>query len=297
MTRESVARLPLVTVLMPVRNGRQFLGEAAASILAQTFGDFEFLIIDDDSTDGAADDLAKLTDPRVRLHRNEQNLGITRSLNLGLDLARGTYIARMDADDVAEPHRLAAQVAFLERHPEVGVVGSWRTIIDEHGAIIATGHAPQSDEEIRWKCLLGNPLAHPTVMIRRAVLEQHGLRYDERFPAAEDYELWARLLAHTRGANIGEPLLRYRLRDGISRTNKAEQLATHDRIAHAAIRRLVPGMGVSLTDVRELRGRFGGHSVREPSTDPADPIWLERLAALRRAFDKHNAADEALRVA
>ena len=269
---------------MSVHNGRPYLREAVDSILRQLLGDFEFLVIDDASADGSVEDLAAPNDPRVRLVRNERNLGLTRSLNDGLELATGKYVARMDADDVAEPQRLARQAAFLDAHPEVGVLGSARTLIDEHGAFVAHAPAPQTDVRIRWKCLLGNPFAHPAVMLRREVLETHGLRYDESFRTAQDYDLWSRMLQHTRGHNLPGALLSYRLRNGVSRVHKPEQLRNHDRIAYASIRRLVPGFEINLEEVSGLRGRFGGFSVREPGTDPADPEWVEKHLALLDAF-------------
>jgi hypothetical protein len=121
-------------------------------------------------------------------------------------------------------------------------------------------------------------------MLRGHVLHEHHLRYDETFRTAQDYELWSRLLMHTQGANLREPLLRYRLRDGISKTCKPEQLANHDRIALAACSRLLPGFPVSAQDVTNLRGRFGGFSVRDAAMDPADPIWLNRYRQMFDAF-------------
>jgi glycosyltransferase involved in cell wall biosynthesis len=273
-----------VTVLMSVHDDLRYLPQAVDSILRQSFEDFEFLIFDDASTDGSADYLAALTDPRVRIVRNEINLGLTRSLNRGLDLARGQYVARMDADDVAMPQRLDRQVEFLDAHPDVGIVGSSRVLIDEAGGFVANAPAAESDVQIRWKCLLGNPFAHPAVMIRRDVLERHALRYDESYRTAQDYELWTRLLAVTKGHNLAEPLLRYRLRAGVSQTRKPEQLRNHDRIAHAAITRLVPGYRISLEDVTDLRGRFGGFSVREEGMDPDDPQFVEKYLELLDAF-------------
>ena len=273
-----------VTVLMAVYNEARFAPAAVQSILGQTFADFEFLIIDDGSTDSSADYLRNLRDPRVRLLRNATNLGLTRSLNQGLDAARGRLIARMDADDIAMPDRLERQVAFLEADSNIGIVGSARKLIDENDEEIAVAHAAADDLAIRWKCLLGNPFAHPTVMLRRDVLEKHQLRYDESFRTAQDYELWTRLLMHTQGANLREPLLQYRLRDGISKTNKPEQLANHDRIALAACKRLLPGFEVSAQDVTNLRGRFGGFSVRDAAMDSADPIWVEKYHQMFDAF-------------
>jgi hypothetical protein len=278
-----------VTVLMAVYNEARFAPAAVESILGQTFADFEFLIIDDGSTDSSAGYLRDLYDPRVRPLRNAGNLGLTRSLNKGLDAARGEYIARMDADDIALPDRLAGQVAFLDDNPHVGIVGSSRILIDENDQEIAVAHAAEDDLAIRWKCLLGNPFAHPTVMLRRSIFDQHHLCYDESFRTAQDYELWSRILMHTQGANLREPLLRYRLRDGISKTCKPEQLANHDRIALAACARLLPGFPVSALDVTNLRGRFGGFSVRDAAMDPADPIWLEKYRKMFDAFAKANA--------
>ena len=269
---------------MSVHNDLRYLPQAVDSILRQSFDDFEFLILDDGSGDGSGKYLATQTDPRVRLVRNETNLGLTRSLNRGLDLARGDYVARMDADDVAIPQRLARQVGFLESHPEVGIVGSSRVLIDEAGDVVAHAPAAETDGRIRWKCLLGNPFAHPAVMIRRDVLDRHGLRYDERYRTAQDYELWTRLLAVSKGHNVPEPLLHYRLRAGISRTSKPEQLRNHDRIAHAAIHRLVPGYRIAPEDVTQLRGRYGGFSVREPGMDPDEPRWVGRYLELLDAF-------------
>jgi glycosyltransferase involved in cell wall biosynthesis len=284
-------RKPLVTVLLSVHNDAQFLPTAIESVLGQTYGDFEFLIIDDGSTDGIGDYLRSLRDARVRLLRNLGNMGLTRSLNRGLNAAFGTFVARMDSDDIAMADRLARQVEFLEANPHVGIVGSSRHLIDETGAFVAHAAAVEDDLRIRWKCLLGNPFAHPTVMLRLDVLDAHGLRYDESFRTAQDYELWTRLLSVTRGANLREPLLRYRLRDGISRIHKAEQVQSHDRIAHAAIARLLPGFPISEQEVTELRGRFGGHSVRNPAMDLSERKWQEKYRQLCEAFAATYSAD------
>lgn len=284
-------REPLVTVLMSVHNDRPFVAEAVRSILAQSFEDFEFFIIDDASRDGSSDVLRAIADPRVRLLTNAANQGLTRSLNIGLRAARGRYVARMDGDDVSEPDRLARQVAFLEASPEVGVLGTGRVLIDERGGVVANAPATCGRLRVLWKMLLGNALAHPTVMLRREVLERHRLRYDESFQTAQDYELWTRLLRHTQADNLDAPLLRYRLRDGISRTRKAEQLANHDRIAHQATRTLLPGCSVSAEDVAQLRGRFGGFSVRDATMDPADERWLAVHRSMLDAFIRQYARE------
>lgn len=268
-----MSRQPLVSVLMSVHNDLQYLRESVDSILDQTLGDFEFILIDDGSTDGSGNFLRNLSDPRVKLLVNPSNIGLTASLNLGLEVAHGKYLARMDADDISEPQRLDRQLNFLEAHPRIGIVGCSRHLIDEEGKTVAIAPALEDDLAIRWKCLMGNPFAHPTVMIRRDVLLDHSLRYDPSFRTAQDYELWTRLLPLTRAANLPEPLVRYRLRNGISRGSKSQQLANHDRIIGLAIQRLLPGFGIAPEDIQQLRGRFGGMSVREPGMNSDDQPW------------------------
>lgn len=276
---------PLVTVLMSVHNDRRYLAASVGSILDQSFDDFEFLIIDDGSTDGSSDVLRRTGDTRVRILTNAENVGLTRSLNVGLGHVRGRYVARMDADDIAEPMRLEWQVDAMERQPDLGLLGTGRLLIDDAGETINVARPVHGRTAVLWKMLLGNALAHPTVMIRRDVLERHQLRYDERYVTAQDYELWVRLLRYTAIDNLPEPLVRYRLRKGISQTRRAEQLANHDRIASQAIQTIVPEFRTSPPEVMHLRGRFGGFSVREQNMDPADPKWVTRYEVLRRAFE------------
>lgn len=284
-------REPLVSVVMATHDELAFLPQAVESVLEQTLGDFEFIIIDDGSIDGSAAYLRTLGDARVKLLRNPDNWGLTRSLNIGLSHARGQFIARMDADDVCDPRRLAAQVGFLSENPSIGVVGSSRLIIGPTGDVQRLAQAAPTDLQIRWKCLLGNPFAHPSVMIRRSAVLNSQLRYDESFRTAQDYELWTRLLPLTRAANLIEPLIRYRTHGrSVSHARRGEQLASHDRIAQLAIRRLLPGFDLWPQDVRELRGRYGGHSVREPGMDPRDPVWLATYLQLLQAFAAEHAA-------
>jgi glycosyltransferase involved in cell wall biosynthesis len=283
---------PAVTVLMSVHNDLRFLPESVESILGQTFKAFEFFIIDDGSTDGSSDYLRGLKDPRVKVFRNEQNLGLTRSLNRGLDMIGTDYIARMDADDVAMPTRLAEQVRFLDRNPDVGLLGSSRLLIDESGKEIRMAQAWEKDVAIRFRCLLGNPFAHPAVMIRREVLQTHGLRYDESFRTAQDYELWTRMLAATKGANLAGPLIKYRIRQGISATLKPEQLANHVRIALQAMRTILPVYEIGEDEVRKLRGRYGGASVREAWMNARDKQWANKYREVLEEFLKRYPVDK-----
>lgn len=199
---------PKVSVLLTVYNGERYLAEALNSVLQQTFADFELIIIDDGSSDGTGTILATYTDPRVIVHHNESNYGLVSALNRALSLARGEYVARMDADDVMLPTRLAKQVAYLDRHLEIGVLGTCMTLITEDSQACGTFEVACDHEMIAWTLLFGSMLAHPTVMMRRALIEQvEGYQPDA---IAEDIDLWARLVERTRFANLPDALLLYR---------------------------------------------------------------------------------------
>lgn len=165
---------PKVTVLMPVYNGEEYLREAIESILFQSFGNFEFLIIDDGSTDDSINIIASYTDPRIRVITNGENIGIARALNKGIELARGKYIARMDSDDISLPKRFEKQVDFLDKNPEIGIVGSWIKTFGGRKTIILAH--PCNPEMVRIFFLFDSPLAHPTVMMRREFLKKNNLR-------------------------------------------------------------------------------------------------------------------------
>jgi hypothetical protein len=200
---------PKVSVLMSIYNGERYLREAVESILGQTFTDYEFVIVDDGSTDRTRDILNEYTahDDRFVLIYNTTNLGLTKSLNKGLAIARGEYIARMDADDVSLPYRLARQVKFMDNHPAVGVVGSVIQYTDEAGKVsdsisVHDGSAGM----LRWWLCFENPLRHPTVMMRRAVVNQVG-GYNATIPLSQDYDLWQRMSDIAELANLPEVLL------------------------------------------------------------------------------------------
>ena len=197
---------PKITVLMPVYNGEPYLKEAIESILNQTFQDFEFLIINDGSTDKSLEVIRSFNDARIKIIENPQNLGLIATLNIGIKNSTGEYIARMDQDDIALPQRLEKQYKFMEEHPEIGVSGSSMQIIDEERIMKAfTEH-----KQLKFISLFDSPLCHPSVIIRKSVLEEHNIFYDEKFKHCEDYELWARLLWITELANLPEVLMLYR---------------------------------------------------------------------------------------
>lgn len=199
---------PEISVLMSVHNGRSHLSAAIESILDQTFGDFEFIIVNDGSTDGSDRVLSRWgrRDPRVRVIQ-QANRGLPAALNRGLREVRGRFVARMDADDVSLPQRLERQLDFMRTHPGVGVLGTEIAKMDAQGMLSTeTWPLPSSPGLTLWRTLFDSALAHPTVLFRREVLERAG-GYDERFRRAQDFELWMRLALQTRMQSLPEVLL------------------------------------------------------------------------------------------
>ncbi len=221
--------MPKVTVLMPVYNNELYVYEAVSSILNQTFGDFELLIVDDGSTDASASVIEAFQDPRIRLVRSEMNEGLVAALNKGLALAEGEYIARMDSDDIALPERLEKQVALLDQRADIGLCGTQLKLMN---ADIWFSH-PTEPEQIRCKLLFNCCINHPTVMFRRELMLANGLWYDAFAKHAEDYELWTRMAQLMRLANLDEPLLLYRMHEEqVTSRYAAENQETADRVLY-----------------------------------------------------------------
>ena len=206
---------PLVTVLMAVHNGARFVDEAIASILHQTFSDFELLIVDDGSTDDTPGRIRASGDPRIRCVRNDTNIGLTRSLNDGLAIARGVLIARQDADDISHPGRLSAQVEFLGRQPEVAVLGTQASMIDAGKRRVRGAPWPKStsNRAIRWQLIFDSPFIHSSVMFRKSVISALG-GYNEAFATSQDFELWSRVAAAGHEMrNLPDALLDFRVHE------------------------------------------------------------------------------------
>jgi glycosyltransferase involved in cell wall biosynthesis len=205
---------PRISVVMAVYNGERFLREAIESILGQTFANFEFLIIDDGSTDRTRKIIRSYEDPRIRLVVNETNEGLTRTLNSGLRLARGEFIARQDADDISEPERFEKQIAFMDANTEVALLGTQYRYMDETGVSWGTEPLPCSHGELSWALLFGTPFIHSAVMFRRRqVLDSIG-EYDQSTSHAQDYQYWNRIALTHRVANLEQCLVRYRCHSG-----------------------------------------------------------------------------------
>lgn len=248
---------PTVSVLMSAFNADKYLHAAMDSMLAQTYADFELLVLDDGSTDNTPSILRCYAerDPRVKVVIRP-NRGLAASLNELLGLAQGRFLARMDADDVALPHRLERQVRFLENEPSVVCVGGAFQLIDEKGRYLTTLECPVSDARIQEMILAGRgAIAHPCALIRGDALRRIG-GYDSRYEPAEDIDLWLRLGEIGRLANLEEPILKYRLHTASTSEQKADAQRRGARLAcEAAWRR------------RGVQGRFEASEPWRPGPD------------------------------
>lgn len=226
---------PIVSVIMPVFNAEKYLTETIDSILAQTFIDFEFLIIDDGSTDKSLQILNSYTDPRMKVLKNDKNIGYVQTLNKLIDLSRGKYIARQDNDDISFPGRLEKQVNFLNRNEDIGVCGTNMFFFGEKQK---QSLVPINDEEIRAYMIINNPFCHPTVMYRKSLFNELNIdKYDESLCPAEDYAMWFEISKKTKLANLSAPLLKYRWhQNNTSQLKKDIQIEKADAIRKKILR-------------------------------------------------------------
>ncbi|MFQ5454935.1 MAG: glycosyltransferase family 2 protein [Nitrospirota bacterium] len=204
---------PMVSLIMGVYNGDKYLKESIGSILNQSFRDFEFIIINDGSTDKTGEILEGYNDERLTIIKQEENKGLTFSLNIAIDYMRGRYIARMDADDISLPERLEKQVQFLEDYSEYGLVGVTDEVIDKNGKTIGIEPRLLEDKEIKKGLILGNQFCHGSVMFRREIIEKIG-KYDYSLRYSQDYEFWLRVSRIYKIANLPDILYRRRETQG-----------------------------------------------------------------------------------
>jgi len=264
---------PKVTVLMPVHNGERYIREAIDSILAQSFTGYELLIINDGSTDQSVEIIESYNEPRIRLIHNYSNLGLVPTLNWGLHLARGEFVARMDCDDISHPERLDMQVSYMDIHEDVAVCGSW---IKAFGSQHFVKKYPLTDDRIRAHMLFENALAHPSVMMRRNVFISERLFYDVAYTRAEDYELWTRVPASYKLANIGRILLYYRMhRQQVS----AEFISDQSDVTCAIRKKQLNGLDMDLSE--ESSGLHMKISQKKPELSisflDSAAVWLMAL--------------------
>jgi len=273
--------VPLVSIVMPVYNTAQYLDEAINSILAQSFQDFEFIIINDGSTDGSADILERYSriDNRIKLFHQE-NKGVIASLNKGCQAARGKYIARMDSDDISLPDRLSIQVTLMEANPNIGICGTWIKRFGEVNEHII--QLPTESEEIRTKLLFMSVLAHPTVMMRRNLMIASALYYRNDFVHAEDYDLWVRFSRCCKMANIPRVLLFYRVhREQVVRRFEEVKNKSADLVRREALRSL--GILPSDSELELHQSISNGKFLNSQEYIEGVEAWLFKLLNFNKA--------------
>ena len=217
----------LISVILPVYNAEEFLVEAINSILQQTFEDFEFIIIDDGSTDETTEIIHAYHDSRIKYLKNPQNQGIVKTLNNGLLHANGKYIARMDADDISYPTRLEIQYKYLEEHPNIGVIG---TGIELFGDTIHDYRLfSNSSKKLKAELLFNSCIPHPTAMIRRSILVDNNLTYNENYYGREDFAPWSEISKYSDIGMINQVLHKYRLHEKQITAKQDEQKSINSR--------------------------------------------------------------------
>ena len=281
---------PLISVVMPVFNAERFLADAVNSILEQTESNFEFIIIDDGSTDGTKAVLEGFVDSRIKLISLERNHGLSFCLNLGLDHSRGSLLARMDADDVCVKNRFEEQVQFLTNNPDVAVVGSWAEKIDSNGGRIGFLRPPIAPELICWRHLFGGVMIHPSVMMRRHTLSKWRIRYgtmpiwardDYRgFKLrgdSEDHLFFGLLMQKVKFANLSLCLLKYRIHgSSVSATRRSAQHANGSTILCISANEF--GVRIPSQEVAGQIFRTSGRSV--------DKDTQESLSCLNQLYER-----------
>lgn len=284
---------PLVSVLMSTYNRYDFLKEAVESILNQTYSNLELIVVLEfcENQEKIEQILNSYHDKRIKIIKNKEKLGFPRSLNIGFDLAKGKYVARMDDDDISLPERLEKQVEFMEQNPDFGACGTRAEFFMYASGILE--YIPTNPEEIKVKMLSFSTICHPSVMMRKKMFDQHNLRYDPNY-FTEDYELWSRAIRYFKIANLDEVLLKYRiskhsLTDG---SNEEKMHASHKKIAQNQCQQY---LGIELTDneLELLQGRkeIVGNSV---DIDGAFQIRNQLYKKIIIANQKNNFYDEQL---
>ena len=276
---------------MPVyRTNEEYLREAISSILAQTYSDFEFLILDDCPEDDRELIVKSYKDRRIKYLRNETNMGISESRNKLVDMARGEYLAVMDHDDVSLPERLEKQVDYLDAHPDVGVVGCWTDVFPDNKGL----YFPSDDFKIKSLMMNICAVVHPSSMLRKSVLIENKIRYEKEYSPAEDYKLWCSLMEFTRFYNISEVLFRYRSHDHRTSVLQKKTMREVTEEIHAIMRNKYPAFfayymntrkrvwciqGVVVARNNAIKQAQGTYIYPLDADDVISPFCLEKLYA------------------
>lgn len=279
---------PRVTVCIPVYNRARYVTEAIDTVLAQRFDDFEVLVIDDGSVDDSVAMIRRFSDPRIRLERNDHNRGIPFTRNRCLELARGEYVALLDSDDRMMPDRLARQVAFLDRHPDIATLGGWVTKFDDMGRNGRRLVRPCMPSQLPAWLLFRSAQANTTLMARTAIMREFGYRAE--FPVSEDYDLLVRLSEKYRMANLPRTLTMMREHEGRI-TGSTRDISFETKAG--LMRRQLSRLGVSGTD-QDLNNHFHLTRLRRqhiamPGFGDWATTWLEKISTsnlTHRVYDQ-----------
>lgn len=267
-----------LSVVVPVFNKAPFIRECFESVLSQSFGDYELIVVDDRSTDDSVDAVNAFRDDRMQVVRLEKNLGPAGAAQRAMDLATGEYILRVDADDISLPDRFAKQVAFMDRYPELGASGGHLQLF---GSETGLWRFPVGQNTCHAEVLFGNPVAQGTVIMRTRVLRDNGLRFHDDWPRiGEDWMLWARLSLHARFDNLDEPLILYRR--GEQNSSFGLEQTTYRRVI---LRDVFSTLGVPLSDAQCDLHLMGLRSfAQQPTRASIHALrdWFGELRAMNR---------------
>ena len=287
-------KTPILSVLMPVFNSEQFVAEAIESIMNQTFKDFEFLILDDASTDKSFEIIKDFEkrDSRIKVYQNEKNLGVVASRNKLLNLAKGKYIVWLDSDDIAIENRFEKQMNFLEEHPGIGMVGANAAIINEFGNKIREWSFETDPQKLKIELFFHSPFLSSSVMIRKSCLPQNC--YDSRFPVAEDFDLYSKIAEQYEIANIREFLVKYRINSkGLSKNNSEKM----EKLSVQVIKEHAERLGIKLEEntIKNLRKPVTASKIalKEIPEIEKSLILLKNLLINKEGFNK-TAVDEVI---
>lgn len=279
----------LVSVIMSNYNTpEEFLKASIESVLNQTYTNFEFIIIDDCSTDNSLEIIKSYNDERIVIVENKENLGITKSLNRGLAIAKGEYIARMDADDICLPERFSKQVEYLKNNPQVIVCGTGVELIgdwqERHSNKTICRDIPNRDLH-KIYLLFGNypNIVHPTAMFNASLLKSNNVKYDERYPVAQDYKMWVTCCNYGACVNLKETLLNYRVHSGAVSSEKTEKQYA---CAVANMREQLEGIGIELT-TKDESIHYNFLLKRQPYAIEYKE-WLKKIIYQNKIHKKYN---------
>ncbi len=283
---------------MPVYNAEKFLREAIDSVLNQSYGDFEFIILNDGSKDSSLEIINSYTDPRIKLIHNPINLGYCTKLNEGLKAASGKYIARMDNDDVSMPERFEKEVTFLDKNPEFGLCCCNAMVIDEYGNVINPQMFPIDIAPLEWQMIWTNPIAHPTVMYRKALVDKYQWNYEQEMYPADDYSLWCKMAESTRLHRLSEVLFKYRILNGSAyHSNFQKAIDKSIQVGESYLRTYTLKENVPWFHLEIMKFSFSGKASFDNFDLLEIKLWTSQLVELVNSkFNLSNAELKAVKV-